>query len=103
MSQIENHWSEVSRIETELQRKMIALGVDWHDETAMRLLAMECKTFGPAEARAAHASHDPKRILKAEIFVLASLMLQIMGDAALQERDVHGGEAWKAFGKHLYD
>lgn len=102
MSQIENHWAEVSRIETELQRKMIALGVDWHNETAMTLLAMECKSFGPEDAKAARASHEPKRILKAEIFALASLMLQIMGDAALQERDVHGGEVWKAFGKHLY-
>lgn len=102
MSQIENHSAEVSRIETELQRKMIALGVDWHDEAAMTLLALECRAFGPEDARAAHASHDRQRILKAEIFALASLMLQIMGDAVLQGREVHGGEAWKAFGKHLY-
>jgi hypothetical protein len=102
MSQIEHHWVEAARIETELMRKLIMLGLDWRDESAMTLLAMECNTFGPEEAKAAHASQGPGRIWKAEIFASASLMLQIMGDAAPQERDVYGGEIWKAFGRHLY-
>ena len=102
MSQIENHWNEVSSIETELLRKMIALGVDWHDDAAMAQLASECKAFGPADAGAAYASHDLKRITKAELFALASLMLRTMEDAALEGRDVHAGEVWKSFGKHLY-
>ena len=102
MSQIENHWTEVSNIETELIRKMSALGLDWHDQAAMTQLASECKVFGPADARAAYASHDRERITKAELFGLVSLMIQTMGNAALEGREVHAGEAWKAFGKHLY-
>ncbi len=102
MSQIEDHWNEVSRIETEMLRKMTALGLDWHDDRAMAQLALECKTFRPADADAAYASHDPAKMAKAEIFALASLMLRAMENAALEGRDVHAGEVWKAFGKHLY-
>lgn len=102
MSQIENHWGEVANIETALMRKMIALGLDWHDEVTMRQLAAECKTFGPAQVEAAYASNDQSRITKAELFSLASLMIQTMENATIERRDVHGGEVWKAFGRHLY-
>lgn len=103
MSQIENHWDEVAQIETELQRKMIALGLDWHDTSAMQQLASECKVFGPANAQAAYASEDQNLRTKAELFSLASLMMQAMENATLEGRDVHGGEVWKSFGRHLYD
>jgi hypothetical protein len=102
MSQIEHHGTEVSRIEIELMRKMTALSLDWHDEAAMILLAAECKVFGPAGAGAAYASSDRERITKAEIFALASIMLRTMESAAIEGREVHGGEVWKAFSKHLY-
>ncbi len=103
MSQIEDHWSEVSRIETELLRKMVALGVEWHDDVAMARLAAECRTYGPADAQAAYASHDPARIAQAEFFALVSLMLRAMQNAALEDRDVHAGQVWKSFAKHLYN
>jgi hypothetical protein len=102
MSQTENQWEEVSQIETELKRHMVALGIDWHDEAAMIQLAAECKVFGPANAQAAYASHDQRRITKAELFGLVSVMLRTMESAALARRDVHGGEVWKALGKHFY-
>jgi hypothetical protein len=102
MSQNENHWDEVSRIETELMRHMIALGLDWHDEIAMTQLATECKTFGPGNAKAAYASKDQRLITKAQLFGLVSTMIQTMESAARDSRDVHGGEVWKAFAKHLY-
>jgi hypothetical protein len=102
MSQIENHWDEVKQIETELMRKMIALGLGWHDKEAMMKLASECKVFFPADAQAAYASHDRELITKAELFALASLMIHTMKGAALDEREGHGGEVWKAFSKHLY-
>jgi hypothetical protein len=102
MSQTENQWDEVSQIETELMRHMVALGIDWHDEAAMMQLASECKVFGPANAHAAYATHDQRLITKAELFGLVSVMLRTMESAALAKRDVHGGEVWKALGKHFY-
>lgn len=102
MSEIENQWDEVAQIELELQRHMVALGLDWHDTAAMAQLAMECKTFGPANAKAAYASHDQRQITKAEIFALTSVMIRTMESAARDGRDVHGGEVWKAFARHLY-
>lgn len=102
MSQIENHTTEISDIEAELMRKMISLGLDWHDDVVMMQLSTECKRFDPASAQAAYDSHDQVKIAKAELFALASLMLRVMESAAKEGRDVHGGEVWKAFGKHLY-
>lgn len=102
MSQIENHKNEVSQIETELMRHLMVLGLDWHDEAAMKQLASECKVFGPTDAKAAYASNNQRLITKAELFGLVSIMIRTMESAALDERDVHGGEVWKAFGKHLY-
>jgi hypothetical protein len=102
MSELENHWDEVARIETELEKKMIGLGLDWRDPVAMARLAGEYKAFQPQDLQAAYQSHNRAQITKAEIFALASTMLATMESAALIDRDVHGGEAWKAFGKHLY-
>jgi len=102
MSQTENHWAEVANIEIELQRYLIALGLDWHDEFTMSQLATECKTFGPSDAKAAYASNDQRLITKAKLFGLVSMMIQTMVSAAQDNRDVHGGEVWKAIAKHLY-
>lgn len=102
MSQTENHWDEVSQIEIELKRHMIALGLNWHDEAAMIQLASECKAFGPANAQAAYASKEQRLITKAELFGLVSVMMQTMESAARERREVHGGEVWKALGKHFY-
>ncbi len=102
MSQTENHWAEVKEIESEIARYMIALGLDWHDDIAMTMLARESKAFGPDQATAAFSSHDQHRISKAKLFGLVNTMLLTMKSAALDERDVHGGEIWKAFAKHLY-
>jgi hypothetical protein len=68
----------------------------------MKQLAEECKSFGPTHANAAYASHVRSQQSKAEIFALASLMLRTMENAAAENRSVHAGEVWKAFGKHLY-
>jgi len=102
MSQTENHWSEISQIETALLRHMVALGLDWNDEAAMSMLASECKIYGPANAKAAYASKNQALITKAEMFGLVTVMIRTMESAAVEGRDVHGGEVWKAFGKHLY-
>jgi hypothetical protein len=103
MSQIENHWDEVTQIELEMKRHMIALGIDWHNDLEMKKLSDECKSFGPTQVKAAYASQDRTQKTRAELFALASLMLRTMENAAGDDRDVHAGEVWKAFGKHLYD
>ena len=101
MSQIEDHWDEVAHIETELMRHMIALGLDWHDEIAMMLLATESKSYSPAKAQAAYTSKDQRLITKAQLFGLVSTMIQTMENAARENRDVHGGEVWESFARHL--
>lgn len=80
-------------------RQMVAPGLDRHDEAAMTRLATECKMFGPAGTQAAN---DRRQRTKADIFALVSIMIKTMEEAANKNRDVHGGEVWKAFAKHLY-
>ena len=102
MSQIQNQWDEIVHIESEMARYLLALGVDWHDTAAMTQLASEFKVFDPARAQAAYASRDAARINKAKLFALAAMMMRTMESAARDDRDVHGGDIWKAFAKHLY-
>jgi len=102
MSQIENHWDEVGQIEIEMIRHLLALGIDWHDDAAMKRLADECKKFGPKQAKAAYASQDRTQKTRAEFFALISVMLRTMENAAEENRDVHAGDVWKALAKHLY-
>ena len=102
MSQIENQWEQIKQIKTEIMRHMLALGLDWHDEVAMAQLARECKAFSAANAQAAYASGDRTLKTRAELFAMVSIMIKTMEEAANENRDVHGGEVWKAFAKHLY-
>ena len=102
MSQIENQWEQIKHIETGIMRHMLALGLDWNDEVAMARLARECKTFSAAHAQAVYASGDRTRKTRAELFAMVSIMIKTMEEAANENRDVHGGEVWKAFAKHLY-
>jgi len=102
MSQIENQWEQIKHIETGIMRHMLALGLDWNDEVAMARLARECKTFSAADAQAVYASGDRTRKTRAELFAMVSIMIKTMEEAANENRDVHGGDVWKAFAKHLY-
>jgi hypothetical protein len=102
MSQIENHWDEIVQIEKELLRHLLALGINWQDEAAMKQLATECQNFGPTNAQAAYAAQDARQMTKAEIFGLVSIMMRTMESAARDERDVHGGPVWKALARHFY-
>lgn len=101
MSQIQNQWEEIERLESQLKLKISLLGLDWHNEAEMAQLAAECKTFGPQQLHDAYRSHDRQRITRAEFFALTSVMLRTMEIAALDLRKVHGGEVWQAYGKHL--
>jgi hypothetical protein len=102
MSQIQFQWHEISNIETEMVRYLVALGIDWHDELAMTQLATECKHYGPEQAQAAYLSHDQTLINKAKLYALVTMMMRTMESAAGDDRDVHAGEVWKAFARHLY-
>jgi hypothetical protein len=99
MSGFEHHAEEARRIEEQIVRQGIALGVDWEDEVAVRALARE--------ALASHIDADhpatPQNIEKLELFGLAQLMLKVMAESANElDLHTHGGPVWKAFGRALW-
>lgn len=99
MSGFEHHAEEALRIEQQIVRQGIALGIDWSDEAAVRALAREALD---CHIDARHPA-TPENMEKLELFGLAQLMLKVMTESA-DEFDVHthGGPVWKAFGRALW-
>lgn len=103
MSGFENYRREASEIEQEIERKGIALGIDWNDEVQVRALAREALEHGAQETHsAAIGNHDRQALTRAELFGLAALMLKTMQQSAQDGMVTHGGPAWKAFGRALW-
>jgi hypothetical protein len=96
----ENYDLEARRIEQEIIRYGVVLGIDWSDDLAVGTLARE--------ALACHAGNvgtlpaTPTNRAKLELFGLAQLMLKVMAESAGENIETHGGPAWKAFGRALW-
>ncbi len=106
MAGFENYAQDTKDIELEIERKGVALGIDWKNEEAVRALAREALDFSSTteDARKIDATHlDYTRLAKLELFGLAGLMLRTMQDSAADAGfESHGGDAWKAFARALW-
>ena len=102
MPSFENYSREAQEIEREIIRKGLVLGVDWEDEAQVRTLAREalaCKELGnSADCR----PNDTKSLARIELFGLAQLMLTVMRQSADEGMLTHGGPAWKALARALW-
>lgn len=99
MSGFENYARQAEALEREIIRKGIALGIDWGDAQAVRLLAREA--FAHKEAIAV-APGDAAGLARMELFGLISLMLQVMAESAGEGIETHGGPTWKALARALW-
>lgn len=100
MSGFENFSRQAAQLELEIERKGIALGIDWNDAAAVDALARDALAY-----RAGHHAHphdDIRQYARAELFGLAHLMLQVMKESALENIETHGGPVWKALGGALW-
>lgn len=102
MSGFENFAREAQDIERALEMHGIALGIDWNDSAAVRVLAAEALKSQPAHIRALVLSKEPASRAKGEIFALSNLMLKLMAESAGVGVHTHGGCAWKSFARALY-
>jgi hypothetical protein len=98
----EHYAEEAKRIEQEIVRHGIVLGIDWQDEIAVRALAREALALHPADGAKVSLGDTPEGRAKLEIFGLAQLMLTVMTESAANDIETHGGEVWKAFGRALW-
>ncbi|THF60220.1 hypothetical protein [Pseudothauera rhizosphaerae] len=94
---------DAEELEREIVRRGIALGIDWSDQAAVRVLAREALSCGPASSLEALRSPDRQRRARAELFALAELMLRTMAQSAEFGVHTHGGPVWKAFGAALIE
>ncbi|MBU1237513.1 MAG: hypothetical protein KJ634_08430 [Gammaproteobacteria bacterium] len=97
----ENYAEEARRIETEIIRHGIALGIDWDDDVAVRALAREALAYHPDGEKVSRGD-TPTHRAKVELFGLAQLMLTVMAESAGEDIETHGGPVWKAFGRALW-
>ncbi len=100
MPNFEHYTEEARRIEQEIVRLGIALGIDWGDEVAIRALARQALA-----SRADHLDQGGdalERRTRLELFGLAQLMLNVMAQSAEEGMETHGGPVWKAFGRALW-
>lgn len=96
----EDFAEEARRIEQEIVRHGIALGIDWDDSQAVRTLAREalaCHLDGKVSC-----DGTPQGRARLELFGLAQLMLTVMTESAHENIETHGGPTWKAFGRALW-
>lgn len=103
MTGFENYGEEVGQIEREIERKGIALGIDWNDEVQVRALAREALDHAQGEAHiSASVPPDHRLLAKLDLFGLAGIMLKTMEESASIGIESHGGTAWKAFARALW-
>ena len=103
MAGFENYQADATEIEREIERKGIAIGIDWSDEVQVRALAREALEHSQEHIRAAAAgAQDPVLLVKVDLFGLAAIMLQTMKESAEHGLLSHGGPVWKTFAKALW-
>jgi hypothetical protein len=98
----EHYAEEAKQIEAEIIRHGIALGIDWSDSMAVRMLAREALHYHPDAAGKVSRGDTPEERAKLELFGLAQLMLTVMAESAADNVETHGGEVWKALGRALW-
>lgn len=100
MSGFENYAAEAANIELEMQRKGIALNIDWADTAQLRELARAALDCKPVAGDCNF--DDPVEATRIEFFGLAQLMLHVMRESATEDIHTHGGPIWKAFARTLW-
>jgi len=103
MAGFENYSQEIREIEQEIERKGIALGINWDDDAQVRSLAREALDHAAGDMKiSATCPIDTRLMAKLDLFGLAGIMLRTMEESATVGIESHGGPAWKAFARALW-
>ena len=94
---------ETIALEEQIVRMGIALSINWSDKAQVRELAREALNNSATDIHEATKHNDCRLMAKAELFVVAALMLRVMEKSASTEGVMtHGGPAWKSFATALW-
>jgi len=100
MAGFENYALEADQLEREIERKGVALGIDWSNAIEVRLLARDALACRVTSAD--FSSDDTEQRTRVELFGLAQLMLKVMEESAGHNIHTHGGAVWKSFAQALW-
>ena len=100
MSGFENYARETAELELELERKGVALNIDWNNSIQVRELAREALDYKPGISSVYHDHTD--EATRVALFGIAQLMLKVMTESAEDHMLSQGGPVWKAFAKALW-
>jgi hypothetical protein len=103
MSGFGHYERTADELEREIVKRGIAIGIDWQDQARMRELARRALSCTSACMMKLLRSPVRQEKLTGELFALSELMLQNMRQSAEIGVHTHGGPAWKAFGRALYE
>ncbi|MBL8470299.1 MAG: hypothetical protein KF778_20085 [Rhodocyclaceae bacterium] len=94
---------DAEQIGIEIERKAVALQLDWKNEAMLRALAREAMDPDARKHVIEQAGHgDRMAIVKAEMFGLIALMERTMAGCADLGWLCHGDQNWKALGRALW-
>ncbi|GAB2181368.1 hypothetical protein DLREEDagrD3_15910 [Denitratisoma sp. agr-D3] len=102
MPTFQNFSAETARLETEIARKGVIIGIDWDNPQQVRDLARQALACTGDKIGADCDPQSPEGRAKIELFGLAQLMLKVMAGSADEGLLSHGGQVWKTFAKALW-
>lgn len=102
MSGFENYFQEAAALELEIERKGVALGIDWNNPLQVRALAQDALSHKPRSELPIFEQLPIEERARIELFGLAQLMLTVMRESAEQHLETHGGPVWKIFSRALW-
>lgn len=102
MPGFENYRGDAADIEREIVRMGLVLGIDWSDVGAVRQLAREALSCHHFASESGRQPSDSRAAAKLELFALAQLMMTLMRQSADEGLHTHGGPAWKALARALW-
>ncbi|MDP2792733.1 MAG: hypothetical protein Q8O25_01405 [Sulfurisoma sp.] len=100
MSGFEDFGRQAAQLEREIVRWGLVLGIDWNDDAQVAALAREAVAI---QATMHGLPADPRERARVELFGLAQLMLTVTAESAGEGIHTHGGPAWKALGRALFE
>ena len=102
MADFEDHAGTAASIALEIERKMVALNIDWHDEAAMKRLASDALCYDKDKKFPGLQASQQGELARMELCGLIALMHQTIAEGAEDGLAVHGNEAWKALARALW-
>lgn len=102
MADFEHYSDTASRIALEIERKLVALNIDWHDDSAMQQLASEALEYDKSRKFPGLDKGSADQLAHMELCGLIGLMHDTIAEGAIDGQNIHGSEAWKALARALW-